>query len=104
MMPRGTRKKAFIQALNELSPRQQKILLKNANREETLATAELVINILSGHIPLTSTQKRILSNYKSALRKIGDRKPLSWKKRKEYIQRHFKVVTLVLHIANKHLS
>ena len=102
-MPRGNIRKTFIQTLNRLTIKHQKLLLRKASRKEVLITAEIIVNILSGHFPLTAKEKRSLSKYKKALRKIGVKRRISWTKRRQDIQQHIKAVSLALHIANKYL-
>lgn len=71
IMSRTVRKaKHFFLALEKLDKVQQKLLLKNATKQQTLALRELITNLLAGNIPIVSTSFKLLSKHKQLFRKF----------------------------------
>lgn len=60
----------FLRALSAASPKQKKLLLKNASASEISAICEVCLNLLAGNFPV-NIQK--LRKYKTAIRKVACR-------------------------------
>lgn len=65
----------------------RKKLLKNIPSRSVKAICECTLNVLKGNVPLTTSQKRYLSKYKSTLRKIGTKKGSLSSKRNLIVQK-----------------
>lgn len=73
-------------ALAQAKPRQVKQMIAVAEPNLLKTISECSFNVLQGRIPLTRTQKRRLSRYKTALRAIASRR-VSTKQRKVLAQK-----------------
>ena len=64
---------AYLQLLLITHRSQQKALLNTINLEQLKAISEIALNILHGVIPLTASQKKVLSRYRNIIRLIGQK-------------------------------
>ena len=72
-MQRVKRNAKFIQLLTDskFSPAQCKTLIKTASKDQILTLAEILVNLLQGHLKVSAQQTSELSKYKRFLRKVG---------------------------------
>lgn len=64
----------------------RKQLLKKLPSRSVKAICECSLNVLKGNVPLSTSQKRALSKYKTTLRKIGAKKGSLFHKKKLIVQ------------------
>ena len=72
--------------LAKAKPAVVKAIINTGDKELINALCECALNVLSGNVPLTKTQKTRLCRHKTGLREIS-RKNTSLKKKKETLQR-----------------
>ena len=75
---------AYLQVLAKCKPKVRKVLVEHGPVDLVKCICECSFNLLKGVIPLTSSQKRILSRYKKHLRILAEKK-VSLKKKKQLL-------------------
>nr|DAC81258.1 TPA_asm: gasderminX [Astyanax tetra cavefish adintovirus] len=86
MSARLQRNYQTLRSLYQASPRERKLILHNAPRDLILAICELALNLLRGHIPLTSQQYRQLKRQKKSIKIFADKRKSVEAKRKSINQ------------------
>lgn len=64
-----------------------KTLLKKCSKQEIKTLCECVLNVITGNVPLTKTQKNRLAPHKNCLRKLSNKKTPLYKKKSLLIQK-----------------
>lgn len=77
---------AALRALTVVDSKTRKAILQSADKPLIYALCEIALNFLSGHIPVSTANKRKLEKYKSQLRRLA-RKGESWQEKKRVVQR-----------------
>ena len=75
---------------------QRRAVIKSANKHQIKALAEIIVNTLSGTIPVSPAGRKQLQRFKAVLRKISDKSTPS-KNRKHLI---FKNIVSVVKLLN----
>ena len=78
--------------------KQFKNLIKCASNDELNAISEVVLNVLQGTLPFSSSKNKF-SKYANYLRYIGDYKKSSTKKRKALVSRGHGIIAPLLSVA-----
>ena len=76
---------------------QRQALIRTANKEQTLALAEVILNTLQGKIKFPKVDLEKLKPYKKHLRKAASTAKSKWTERKASTLRAGKVVQHILH-------
>ena len=77
MQPRLERNKNFFRVIATAPLKEQKRLLSSADRDFIFSCHDCCKNILDGCINIPSKSQQKLFRYKTAVRKLGQSKPLS---------------------------
>jgi hypothetical protein len=87
--------RAFLRLFMKTSSLQRKALLRSISADQIKVLCEIIHNILTGTIKLTSTQKTSLTKHKALLRLLGDKrtKPA---RAKRALQRAANVIVAIL--------
>ena len=80
------RNAAMLRLLCGAKPSVVKAILKGASPDLIKALSECSLNVLKGHVHLTTAQKRRLCKYKQSLRLLAQKKT-SVKRRKQLLQK-----------------
>ena len=92
--------KHFLLTLLRAKPGQQILLLKTADKQQLLALKELAVNVLSGNIELSASQKDRLKKYKDFyLRFIPNKKSY-----RNTLHQYRKELVLLVHTAKETVS
>lgn len=73
-----------LHVLKKAAPKFRKQLLKQADKELITTICECCLNVIKGHVRLTTGQKKKLAPHKKHIRQLADKK-LSHTKRKRLI-------------------
>lgn len=93
--------RTFLQALTELDTKHRKHLLQNAKRSPILAIAEILYNILKGHVEIDDSTYQLLLKNKCNIRKVIQKQ--SWKQRKKLIEKSSGVIVKILKYMIPHI-
>lgn len=77
----------FLRVLKIANKKQRKAILDSGSKDLILCLCEVIDNVLSGTVKLSTKQKKDLSKYKNILRQLIDKKVTITKKRKLFIQK-----------------
>ena len=77
---------AVLKWLSQAKPKAAKTMIKVADNDLVDALGECSLNILAGNVPLTTTEKKKLSRYKTPLRTVA-KKTVARKKKKALLQK-----------------
>lgn len=72
---------AFVKVLAKSNPRQRKVLLKGASKEQLKGLFELCLNIIRGNLPMNSTDFRRLKRNRKTIEALANRRIPLYKKR-----------------------
>lgn len=86
---------SYLRLLPNTRRSQRKALVKTVTLEQLRAIGEIALNILHGVIPLSSSQKKGLSRYRSVIRLIGQ-KNVSRRRKKVALLKNTKALELLL--------
>lgn len=75
----------FLRYLCNCKSKQQKLIIKNATKDQINAICEIILNILNGNLKINELQFKKFSSKKSVLRQIVNKNSL--KKKKYLIQK-----------------
>ena len=75
--------------LKQANRYKRQVMLENANKEQINAVSEMVLNLLSGKIPVSRPVYKSLKKKATKLRELGSRRT-SLKKRKTILLNHLK--------------
>ena len=76
-----------LQVLNKASPKLRKAIIANSESELIIALCEIIANVLSGTVKLSSLQKQKLGPHKSSLRHLANKRVGIKEKRKLLVQK-----------------
>lgn len=74
MSQRIKKHQPFLHLLARSRPKQRKILLRQATKDELLSLFEICLNIIKGNIPLKAEDFKKLKRHKGLLRTLSDKK------------------------------
>lgn len=87
---------SYLQLLmNTSSKQQRKVLLDTITNDQLRALTQVVVNLLGSILPITPSQKQKLKKHKNIIRRIGDTK-LGSKKKKELLCRQSALIAQLL--------
>ena len=86
MSARLRRHASVLQTLASAKPPLQKAIIKNASNDLVNCLCECALNILKGHVPLKSRQKKLLCRHKQVLRSLA-KKNISVPRKRKLIQK-----------------
>lgn len=87
---------AFIKLLAGSAPTaQRKLLLETITKDQLLALSEIALNLLSGVLVLSPSNKKKLSKHKNFIRLLSDKK-ISRTSKKKAIQNKGALISLML--------
>ena len=66
--------KDYLNVLCKCNAKQRQGILEGADPMLVKAISEITLNVINGNIPLTYSQKRRLSQHKSTIRSLADKK------------------------------
>ena len=64
----------YLQVLAHCKPKLRKLILLHGSPNLVTCVCECALNVLKGTVPLTNSQKRKLSRYKTHLRQLANKK------------------------------
>ena len=79
--------------------KQRQAVIKIATQDQVLAVSEIILNTLSGNIPLSPQSVKDLTPYKKDLRRAGSKKNTNWKSRRSLLVKMGKAVSLLVSTA-----
>lgn len=83
--PNNSAHKDILRLLSTVNPKTRRLLLQHADKSLIYSICEIALNFLSGHIPVSASDKQKLSKYKNILRKLAVRGE-SWQAKKKIVQ------------------
>ena len=87
MSTRLKRNFKLLKLLQKASPKKRKLILHNASSDLVLCIAEIIDNVLRGHVNMPKKKLKQLSKYKKVLRSVANKKVPVNSKRKILNQR-----------------
>lgn len=84
MAPRVHTHKALLEVLKTAKPKLCKAILQHADKALIFSLCEIADNLLSGHIPLSASQKAQLKKYRAHFRRLAHRGE-GWHGKKKYL-------------------
>jgi hypothetical protein len=83
-----------LRVLKKASPKLRKAILTNSEKELILALCEIITNVLSGTVKLSSKQKKHLNTHKKSLRRVVDKR-VGIKEKRHLLQKGGFLTTLL---------
>jgi hypothetical protein len=83
-----------LRVLKRASPKLRKAILTNSEKDLILALCEIISNVLSGTVKLSSKQKHNLTNHKNSLRRVIDKR-VGIKEKRHLLQKGGFLTTLL---------
>ena len=83
---------------------QRTAILKQATRDQTLAIAEILLNLLAGNIHVADYKIQALKSHKAVFRNIINNDKNEWRKSRNLIARNGKAISQVLELAKEALE
>ena len=93
------KEKEYLTLLSKTgSKKKRNVLLDLADKEQIGSICEIILNLLTGNLPVGEKEKRKLNKHKSTLRELSKKK-LSLKKRKQILKQKGGFLSVLLPLA-----
>ena len=94
---RIARNKQFLQFIaTPPTLKQHQTLIRSATEDQVTAICEIILNALAGNIQLTPSEVKTIGGYKKDLRRVCNRKRMSWTSRRKILLKMGKVISFLV--------